>query len=131
VWGETLRPDAEGRALREPATKLPGPFGALRFGFSSGQAGGLFAHADLQAQLPQSRLSESDRLDVRLCEHGPDNCSKVAGYADLSLRAGVRLLARMTITLALENVFDAAYKTYASGVYAPGRSFVLGLRAEL
>lgn len=131
VWGETIRPDAEGKTLREPATKVPGPFGALRFGFSSGQAGGLFAHADLQAQLPQSRLSESDRLDVRLCENGPDNCSRVAGYADLSLRAGVRLLARMTLTVALENAFDAAYKTYASGVYAPGRSFVLGLRAEL
>jgi hemoglobin/transferrin/lactoferrin receptor protein len=131
VWGETQRPDADGRSLTEPATKVPGPFGALRFGYTSGQSGGLFAHADLQAQLPQSRLSESDRLDVRLCENGPDNCSKVAGYADLSLRAGVRLLARVTLTLALENVLDAAYKTYASGVYAPGRSFVFGLRAEL
>jgi outer membrane receptor protein involved in Fe transport len=110
---------------------VPGPLGALRLGYTSGPAGGLFVHADLQAQLPQSRLSESDRLDVRLCENGPDNCSKVPGYADLSLRAGVRLLARATLTLALENVFDAAYKTYASGVYAPGRSFILGVRAEL
>lgn len=131
VWGETIRPDAEGRIVVEPASKVPGPNGALRFGYTSGPLGGLFAHADLQAQLPQSRLSESDRLDVRLCENGPENCSKVAGYVDLSLRAGVRLLARATLTLALENVFDAAYKTYASGVYAPGRSFVLGVRAEL
>jgi outer membrane receptor protein involved in Fe transport len=131
VWGETIRPNDSGVSLREPATKVPGPLAALRVGFSSGEQGMFFAHADLQAQLPQSRLSESDRLDVRLCENGPENCDKVKGYVDLSLRAGVRLLTRVTLTLALDNVFNVAYKTYASGVYAPGRNFILGIRAQL
>jgi outer membrane receptor protein involved in Fe transport len=131
VWGETIRPSDAGVSLREPATKVPGPLAALRVGFSSGEQGMFFAHADLQAQLPQSRLSESDRLDVRLCENGPERCDKVNGYVDLSLRAGLRLLTRVTLTLSLDNVFNAAYKTYASGVYAPGRNFILGIRAQL
>ena len=33
--------------------------------------------------------------------------------------------------IALENVFDAGYKTYASGAYAPGRNFVASLRGSL
>jgi outer membrane receptor protein involved in Fe transport len=131
VWGETTRPNDAGVSLREPATKVPGPIGALRLGYSSGQPGALFVHADLQAQLPQSRLSESDRLDVRLCENGPDQCSEVPGYVDLSVRGGLRILTRISLTIALENLFNAAYKTYASGVYAPGRNVVFGVRAEL
>ena len=131
VWGETIRPNDRGVSLREPASKVPGPLGALRVGFSSGEQGIFFAHADLQAQLPQSRLSESDRMDVRLCENGPENCHKVKGYVDLSLRAGLRLLTRLTLTVSLDNAFNAAYKTYASGVYAPGRNFVLSIRAQL
>jgi hemoglobin/transferrin/lactoferrin receptor protein len=116
--------------VTEPASKVPGPLGVLRFGFSSGQ-NGMFLHADLQGQLPQSRLSEADKLDVRLCEAGPERCPRVDGYVDLSLRAGMRILTRLSLTFALENVFNAAYKTYASGAYAPGRNFVLGVRAEL
>lgn len=131
VWGETVRPNDAGRSLREPATKVPGPLAALRVGYTAGDQGMFFAHADLQAQLPQSRLSESDRLDVRLCENGPDQCEKVPGYVDISVRAGLRLLTRLTLTLAFDNVFDAAYKTYASGVYAPGRNFILSVRAQL
>jgi outer membrane receptor protein involved in Fe transport len=131
AWGETIRPNEAGVSLREPASKVPGPLAALRVGYSSGGLGMFFAHADLQAQLPQSRLSESDRLDVRLCQNGPNNCDKVPGYVDLSVRAGLRLLTRLTLTMAFDNVFNAAYKTYASGVYAPGRNFIFGIRAQL
>jgi outer membrane receptor protein involved in Fe transport len=43
----------------------------------------------------------------------------------------VRLGANLAFTLAAENLFDVAYRTYASGAYAPGRSVVFGLRASL
>jgi len=76
-------------------------------------------------------LSESDRLDVRLCEDGPDDCERVAGYVNLALRAGLRLDESIAITLAADNLLDEAYKSYASGAYAPGRNLVLGVRGSL
>ena len=130
VWGETMRPDAEGHPVKEPASKLPGPVGLLRLGFER-QELPFWAQAVLSAQLPQARLSEADKLDVRLCADGPEACDEVAGYADVSLRAGARLGKQLQLTAALENLFDAGYRSYASGMYAPGRNLVVGLRGTL
>lgn len=50
---------------------------------------------------------------------------------DLTLRAGLHLPHHLQVALGLENVFDAGYKTYASGAYAPGRNAVLSVRGTL
>ncbi|HKP57462.1 MAG TPA: TonB-dependent receptor [Polyangiales bacterium] len=130
VWGETRRPDESGDELTEPATKIPGPAAALRVGYERSQSP-YWAEAAAGFQLPQTRLSEGDRLDVRLCPDGPDACERVDGYVDITLRAGLRLDPGLTFTIALENLLDRAYRTYASGAYAPGRNLVLGLRMSL
>ena len=130
VWGRTERPDAEGRPLEEPASKVPGPAGLIQLGFERRELP-FWAEASLRAQLPQSRLSEADRLDVRLCERGPDDCDEVPGFADVSLRAGLRLAEHLQLSAAVENLLDRAYRTYASGVYAPGRNVVLAVRGKL
>jgi iron complex outermembrane receptor protein/hemoglobin/transferrin/lactoferrin receptor protein len=130
TWGQTTRFDEAGRDVVEPASKIPGPTGALRAGFRRATTP-YFGEAALTAQMAQSRLSEGDTMDVRLCEQGPDRCSAVPGYVDLSIRAGYRLADHLLLTLSLENVLDAAYKSYASGAYAPGRNAVVAVRGSL
>ena len=130
TWGETRRPDEEGNDVAEPASKVPPPVGALQVGFDP-QASPYWLQLVLSGALPQSRLSESDKNDVRICEDGPDDCSRAPGWADLTFRAGLRLDARLLIAFAIENLFDAGYKTYASGAYAPGRNFALAVRGSI
>ena len=60
--------------------------------------------------------------------NGPDGCTEVPGFVDLTLRAGLRLRQGVLVTIAAENLLDAGYRTYASGAYAPGRNFMAGLR---
>lgn len=130
VWGETRRPDESGTEITEPASKVPGPLAALRFGWER-ERGPYFAELAAVFQMPQTRLSEGDRMDVRLCEDGPEGCDRVAGYVNLALRAGVRVDDILALTVAVDNLLDVAYKTYASGAYATGRNLIVGLRGSL
>jgi iron complex outermembrane receptor protein/hemoglobin/transferrin/lactoferrin receptor protein len=129
TWGETTRPTETGDEMTEPATKLPGPTGAFRVGYAK-QGSPWFAESVLTGQLTQRRLSEGDKNDVRLCAD-PETCTRVPGYGELTLRGGVRMEDHVLITIAIENLFDAGYRTYASGAYAPGRNFVAAVRGTL
>ncbi|HKU42808.1 MAG TPA: TonB-dependent receptor [Polyangiales bacterium] len=129
VWGETTRPDERGRDVDEPASKIPGPQLGVRAGYERASVP-LWGELSATFQLPQSRLSESDRMDVRLCAD-PQACERVAGYVDLTLRGGVRVARYVSLNVALENLLDSGYKTYASGAYAPGRNLVAMLRGSL
>ena len=37
----------------------------------------------------------------------------------------------LTLSIACENILDAHYKTFASGISSPGRNFILNLQAVL
>jgi hemoglobin/transferrin/lactoferrin receptor protein len=130
VWGETTRMSETGAELVEPASKIPGPAGALRAGFEHAQSP-FVAEAAISAQLPQPRLSEGDKLDVRLCPLGPEGCDRVPGYLNITARAGLRVGEHWLLSLSLENLLNVAYRTHASGAYAPGRNLVLALRGTL
>ncbi len=129
VWGETERTGELGGELTEPANKIPGPIAALRFGYDR-SSGPLFADVAAVFQAPQSRLSESDRLDVRLCPD-PERCEQVDGYVNLAVRAGYRLDRSVALNLIADNLLDVDYKSFASGAYAPGRNLMLSLRGSL
>jgi outer membrane receptor protein involved in Fe transport len=130
TWGETVRPDADGLDVTEPASKVPPPTASLQLGFAPDSAF-YWVHGVVALALPQPRLSENDKNDVRVCEQGPEGCDEEPGYVDLSVRAGVRLLPWITIAAGVENLLDHGYKTFASGAFAPGRNVTLALRGSI
>lgn len=52
------------------------------------------------------------------------------GWYTLNLSGMYRFSESFTLQLALENILDQHYKTFASGLSAPGRNFILTLRAK-
>ena len=52
-------------------------------------------------------------------------------WSTLNLRSSYRLSERFELQLAIENLFDRFYKTFASGVAAPGRNFIFTFRANI
>ena len=52
-------------------------------------------------------------------------------WSDLSIFGSKNISPNITLRLGLTNVFDSHYRTFASGISAPGRSFQLGLNLKL
>ena len=70
----------------------------------------------------QHRLSPSDERDTQRIPPGG-----TPGYGVVDLRAGCRLATDMNVTVALENLFDAAYRIHGSGQNEPGRNLVVAV----
>ena len=51
-------------------------------------------------------------------------------WSTLNLYGAYQLTDRLHLSLALENVFDKHYRLFSSGVSAPGRNLVIGLRGD-
>lgn len=96
-----------------PMSRIPPVFGTVRVGFVP-QWRGLFVECYVQTAGWQSRLSPRDLSDARIPEGG------TPGWWTLNLRAGVRPLDWMQITIGGGNLTDNLYKMHASGVYGAG-----------
>ncbi|MGB1449041.1 MAG: TonB-dependent receptor [Flavobacteriaceae bacterium] len=51
-------------------------------------------------------------------------------WSIFSFNASYQIRERIVLNLALENIFDIHYRTFASGISAPGRSLIAGTRIE-
>ncbi|MBI5517736.1 MAG: TonB-dependent receptor [Deltaproteobacteria bacterium] len=127
TWAEATLPLEDGTRVIEPMARVPPAFGRLTLGWRWPRA---WVTLVLTGALPQPRLATSDRDDVRLCPAGPARCTEVPGYGAVGLRAGAHLHPRLTLSTALENVFDSAYTPYGAGLPAPGLNLVVALRAQ-
>jgi len=67
-------------------------------------------------------------------EDNEDEALEGKGYPSwytINLRSVYRISERFELQFAIENLFDRFYKTFASGVAAPGRNFIFSFRAHL
>jgi hemoglobin/transferrin/lactoferrin receptor protein len=107
--------------LNEPLSRIPPAFGRLTVRWSPlasqrriwSELGYTFAAA-------QRRISTRDKGDARIGAAGTD------GFDVLGVRGGCDVMRQVRVSVGLENIFDKAYKYHASGVFRPGRQFVLG-----
>ena len=68
--------------------------------------------------------------------YGEDNETEATeygwpGWYTVNLRTTFQLSKLLQLQLGIENIFDSFYKPFASGVVAPGRNFILTLRANI
>jgi len=84
-------------------------------------ASGFSVGASLRWAAAQERLAISDLSDARIPAGG------TPGFAVCDLRASYRLRDLLLVSLALENLFDTAYRYHGSSVNGPGRGVVLVL----
>ena len=65
--------------------------------------------------------------------YGEDNEGEAMEYGfpswwTLNMKAGFEVLQHFDLMVAVENIFDQFYKSYASGISAPGRNFIFTAR---
>jgi hemoglobin/transferrin/lactoferrin receptor protein len=109
---------------KAPLTLMPpasGSFGA-RYVSSSGNRP--WAEIGMRFAQEQNRLSATDRTNPYIGPNGSD------AYRVLDVRAGLILLERVKLSLAVENVTDEKYHFIASNRYQPGRQLVIGTQFD-
>lgn len=67
--------------------------------------------------------------------YGEDNlqyatADGMPSWYTVNIRAGISVIKPVLLQLALENIFDKNYRHFASGISAPGRNFVLSIKAS-
>ena len=75
---------------------------------------------------------EESPLEWVLTEEGNwiEDYQGTPSWYTLNLSAMYRMTDSFTVQMALENILDQHYKTFASGLSAPGRNFILTLKAR-
>lgn len=67
--------------------------------------------------------------------YGEDNqqyatAKGMPGWYTLNVRAGYNFIKHFSAEVAMENIMDKSYRTFASGIHAPGRNFVVSLKGN-
>lgn len=107
--------------LHQPMTRIPPLRGNLTWRYATDQLAlsSVFAWARRQ-----DRLSPGDIDDSRI---GPEG---TPGFQVLHLRGRYQFNRLLSASLALENLTDEVYKHHGSGIYNPGRRWIIGLEAS-
>jgi outer membrane receptor protein involved in Fe transport len=84
----------------------------------------LSIEAFVRAATKQDRLSSRDKDDNRIPWNG------TPGWSTLNFRSVWNVWSQLKLNLTFENILDETYKEHGSGIYSPGKNFVVGLRYE-
>lgn len=80
------------------------------------------------------REGGSDNIELGYTELGPEGEETfigTLGYTTYNLYTSYQFNERYSINFSIENITDLHYRQFASGVSAPGRNFIVSLRARL
>ncbi len=117
AWTRGEGPDVTGGDEPVPLSRVPPLNGTAELGWR--HTVGISAGAALRWANPQERLALADISDARIPAGG------TPGFAVVDLRVSYRLGSSLLASLALENLFDAAYRYHGSSVNGPGRGLSL------
>lgn len=116
VWSSMQWTWGENRTVKEPLSRIPPLAGQAGVQFQVSR--NLWAGISYQWSTSQHRISRRDIADSRIGPGGTD------GWGIVNLKSGWEA-GRLRCIVLLENLMDRLYKTHGSGIYSPGRNFVL------
>jgi hemoglobin/transferrin/lactoferrin receptor protein len=88
-------------------------------------------YANYNGAIPYSRLAPSERDKAYLYAADQDDNPYAPSWWTLNFKASYRIIEELTLDLGIENIFDKRYRPYSSGITAPGRNFIIAVRASL
>ncbi len=84
--------------------------------------------ANYNAALSFNKLAFSERKKVDIYALDANGNPYAPSWYTLNFRSQYHLNNKMTLTSSLENITSQRYRTYSSGISAPGRNFILSLK---
>jgi hemoglobin/transferrin/lactoferrin receptor protein len=88
-------------------------------------------YANYNGAIGYEDLALTERADEHLYAQDAEGKPYSPSWLTLNLKTSVAITERFMATLGVENITDRRYRPYSSGISAPGRNFIISLRASL
>lgn len=82
------------------------------------------------AEVSYENLNEEERQKPVLYARNTEGNPFSPSWYTINFKASYQLTDNLSVSTGLENITDQRYRTYSSGLVAPGRNFILSLRAN-
>ena len=87
-------------------------------------------YANYNGSIPYSRLAPSERDKSYIYAYDNDGNPYSPSWWTLNIKASYRIIEQLTLDAGIENLFNKRYRPYSSGIAAPGRNFIVAVRAH-
>lgn len=85
-------------------------------------------YMDYNGEVSFKDLSISEREKKAIYAKDSDGNPYTPAWYTLNLKAGVKLFEKFYVSAGLENITNQRYRTYSSGISAPGRNFITSIK---
>lgn len=104
-------------------------FGISRLGFSTTKLD-LQINVQYSDEVRYSHLAEEERGKPEIYAVDANGNPYSPSWYTINLKSKYKLTDNLILTAGLENITDQRYRPYSSGIVAPGKNFVMALRAK-
>jgi len=104
-------------------------FGVSRLGYANSKLD-LQLNAQFSDEVSYEDLAEEERGKPEIYAIDANGNPYSPSWYTLNLKSMYKLTENFTVTAGLENITDQRYRPYSSGIVAPGKNFILALRAK-
>ncbi len=121
IFGE----DSQGDPLRHVAP----PFGETELGYKK-EKFRLSVYARYNGEISNEELAPSEQSKLHMYKLNDEGEPYSPAWWTLNLKGNYHITENFILSGGIENILDIRYRPYSSGIVAPGRNFVVSLRAS-
>lgn len=124
-YGEEELDDGSTSRMRH----APPMFGVTRLQYKTGKLR-MELYSTYMSEMKHDDLPFGEKTKVELYAKDADGNTWAPAWNTLNFKAEYRLSGTFTLSSGIENLADKRYRPYSSGISAPGRNFILSVRAN-
>jgi len=120
---------SEDSLIYYPKPHVPPMFGATHITYKRKKIK-LDLYAQYNKQMRFEDLPLVDRTDAASFAKTTNGLPFVPGWYTLNFKAAYFINSHLSVNVGVENIADQLYRTYSSGISAPGRNYIVALRSK-
>ncbi len=113
-----------------PVRHVPPTFGTLELNYKTKRIESKLS-AEYNGEISYKNLAESERSKAYLYPKDNDGNPYSPEWVTLNWYNNINITRYLALNFAIENILDKRYRPYSSGICAPGRNFIVGVRIKV
>ncbi|MFO8130031.1 MAG: TonB-dependent receptor [Bacteroidales bacterium] len=115
--------------MESPSRHAPPWFGVSRLNYSASKLS-MQVYAKYSGERAHEDMPEEEKGKTEIYAHDANGNTYSPRWYTLNFKASYQVSEQFSVSAGLENLTDQRYRPYGSGIVAPGRNFILALRAR-